>query len=147
MTPSNFMKYINKSIFKKIIITIITFFLLWIIISAYFIPVITSLSLNTSNAVWYDVYHIILYFVFGFSFGLIGKNNGWILCVLFDFVIITFYLFLFNFTDVLQQEVFNVGFDVYIFNILYFNIFYLLYLFSGYIFFMITYYLYKKKAY
>lgn len=141
------MKFLNmnKSIFKKFIITIIIFFLLWLIISAYCIPLITSLSLETSNTIWYDIYHVILYFIFGFSFGFISKKNGWVLCILFYFSIISFYTFIYNFTDVLQMDVYNVDFYTYMFKILYFHIFYLLYLFSGYLVFILPYYLCKKR--
>lgn len=137
--------HLKKAIFKRFIITIIIFFLLWLIISAYCIPIITSLSIKTSNIIWYDIYHIILFFIFGFSFGIIGKKSGWLLCLLFDFTIITFYTFIYNFTDILQMDVYNVGFYTYMFKILYFHIFYLLYLFSGYLIFMLPYYFYIKK--
>jgi len=135
----------NKPIFKRYIITIIIFFLLWLIISSYCIPLITSLSLETSNTIWYDIYYVITYFMFGFSFGIIGKKNGWILCILFVFSVIAFYAFIYKFTDVLQMDFYNVDFDTYIFKILYFHIFYLLYLFSGYLIFVLPYYFYRKK--
>ena len=137
--------HLRKAIFKKFIITIITFFLLQLIISAYFIPIITSFSLKKSNIIWYDLYHVILFFIFGLSFGFIGNKKGWILCFLFDFSIIIFYTFIYTFTDILEMNVYNVGFCNYIFKIIYFHIFYLLYLLSGYFSFIIPYYLYMNK--